>query len=643
MPRESRHAWVEEHFELDKSTSKWKCKKDDCKYATSSYHPANMRVHLRAHCIETPKKTQRANSTLNFSAVPLLSTEEKWAVMFACNGWSFNASTQCPFQAELAPTMPCRKTIQKYTTSAAEKLRTAALRRLSNVTVCYDSGTVHNRYLVFVAATRGAAVVFKCVPDSAFEDNTFSTDNISTALQNAIDLLRKHNCHVVETVCDNASNMQGAESDVGRSRCSAHVLQLAMKGTEETVHVRAGLEQMEEVGKRVSLPRVPDTRWSYKLRRLQAAAPHATSEDQRHLIQKAIEVLQPFQIATDRVQSDSATLFTSLYAWEELLAAADASVRGAVVSRFEYLIRDAYVIISYFAPTVDNVTQGAVLDPLVRGYLEKYDERAALEHDTYTRTVRRAKAPPLTFEQYDAYITTSLAPRWPCIAQVVRSLLEATPTEAAVERGFSIMKHMATDWRNRLATDTVEQLMIAQSCYSYLASLVLAKPHRSESSPMPRTPRNTPSREAVMASPTQLTDTSDAVESINVDAPAEVVDSADDELQEEAPTASITCMFQQVLDALVAKRANLPVNLRQPAPRTNTRQRADTCLLCNRPCKDHQHKPAYVTCTACKGRASVEHDELMFPLHIIPDAARKIRTHVELAMEWMCDKCCQKL
>ena len=426
-----------------------------------------MRTHLRGHNVDTPKK-KHTQPELNFAVMPKLTVQEKWAVAFAVNGWSFHSADTTPYVAELAPTMPCRQTLSKISEQTMAKLKAAALGKMTNVTLCYDSGTVHKRYLVFVAATANAAVTFKMVADTSFEDGTFSGENIREAVTAAIAECLSYGCVVVETVADNASNMQMS----ARARCAAHVLQLAMGQAMETPLVKKGMEVLANIETRHKLPRCPETRWSYMLRKLDAALPLAEGADAQHAIAKACEVLRPFDIATNMVQGDNATLFSSCFAWQELLASADPTVKPIVQKRFEYLLRDSYLLIAYFAPTVDNVKQGATLDPLVKAALAQYDDGASAEMDSYSRSVRRHRVgATLSKAEYESYLETVIKSRWPRTAMIVAGLLNATPTEAAVERALSQLKFIVDDWRNKLDEATAANLLIIKSTHMYLAEL----------------------------------------------------------------------------------------------------------------------------------------------------------------------------
>jgi hypothetical protein len=89
------------------------------------------------------------------------------------------------------------------------------------------------------------------------------------------------------------------------------------------------------------------------------------------------------------------------------------------------------------------------------------------ECESFFRTAHRPASGRVTFAAYREYLTSRVKPRWPKIATHVWNLLGACPTEACVERGFSFLRFLATDWRSRLEEERVEALLQIPSCFFF--------------------------------------------------------------------------------------------------------------------------------------------------------------------------------
>jgi hypothetical protein len=312
---QSRHSWVfgsaDGHPYFVEDKGKYVCQHETdgkkCGHVGVK-HPSNLRSHLRMHGVATPTKRRPPTRLEDFmSSLPAMTEVETWTVAFALNGWSF-ASSDTRFNAplrQLCPSLPCPRTLAEATNRVAEKLLRASLVKLRNVTLCFDSGTRFDRYLVIVASENENSFVVSCTsPD------VMTSENIALAL---------------------------------------------------------------------------------------------------------------------------ATLFTALAVWEWLLST-DSPVRPFVVQRFKYMIKESVLLVCFFAPCVNNVRDGHVLEPYIASALERYDKEAASEFDNYKTSVRPKPTASTTLAEYDAFVERRLKPRWPHIALLVSALLRVTPTEAAVER-----------------------------------------------------------------------------------------------------------------------------------------------------------------------------------------------------------------
>jgi hypothetical protein len=150
----------------------------------------NLRSHLKcSHLMETPEKAKQQSTQpkLNFHVMPTLSTDQKWAVYFACKGWAFRAASDPNTEVlreELMPNCPGRKQLSRHLTQAASILRTACLKQLKGpITLCYDSGTIAgSRYLLFVASTPSGACVVRCIRDSQLPGGKLTSVNIKSSI-----------------------------------------------------------------------------------------------------------------------------------------------------------------------------------------------------------------------------------------------------------------------------------------------------------------------------------------------------------------------------------------------------------------------------------------------------------------------------
>jgi hypothetical protein len=482
MPKDSDYQWVvePEHFTLCED-GKYTCvhcveaKKEGKreKVWRTPRHPSNMHVHLGKHhpTVQRPTTSTLTQTKIDNWCLPYMTTNEQWALAFAVGGVSFNVASTMPFKSVLAPTMPARVTLAKATETVAAKLRKAALEKLTNVTLCIDGGTVFNRYLLIAAASPGKAVIIKCTAVDNLPDKKMTSESISSELKKVTKDIVDAGGHVVEIVADNAANMQGAvTSDVHKTRCTAHVFQLALKdmmnpdsGIEQ---VRDGIATVDVIAERAKVDRCPETRWSYMLKRAESAKKFATDAELLRII-PLTEILRPFAVATDRVQSDWATMWTALVQWEMLLGECAECVRQITTNRFHYWLREAVLIVAYFAPHVVMPPQSAEFDDLVTEAVKKYDAAAAKDLEAYFNWANRSeRKQELRLSDYTVYLKTILAPKFPALAGLIARLLNTTPTEASVERGFSQMKHCVNDWRNRLDVETVESILVAKSCYA---------------------------------------------------------------------------------------------------------------------------------------------------------------------------------
>lgn len=139
----------------------------------------------------------------------------------------------------------------------------------------------------------------------------------------------------------------------------------------------------------------------------------------RHQFERAAAALQPFRVAIDKVQRDDATLFSCLAIWERLLRTVDERLKDVVTKRFHFMLREPYLLLSFFSPTTNTIKHGFLLEDKVRQALLQYDAGAAAELDTWTNLSHKLRVTPLTSAEYLDYITSNVRPRCPRIARLI--------------------------------------------------------------------------------------------------------------------------------------------------------------------------------------------------------------------------------
>jgi hypothetical protein len=793
--KESTFSWIYKpkddsdtpHFTYNRESKQHACthQLDDgtpCPYLNSTGHSQNMRRHLLRHKIKTPKKTKVSSGQprLRLTVFPPTTDEENWAILFCLRGWAWRTkedSVSETIRKQLMPGLPTRQALRDKTISVADRLRDAVLKRMAGpVTIMFDSGTVHERYLVFVVATTDMGCVVRSFrdDDELFGGTKFTSDNIGKAHAEVKKLVEKYGCYATHSVADNAANMQGAVATEQMHRCSAHVLQLAVKDVcEQVPMVTEALEILQNLPNDIKnkLPRAPETRWGYQTRRLLAASvglcimviglwlwkplrvrimlmtimhkdygnkillmhkfwplaplahvrptlmePRSSSEpcpfttvhtptpyktprknhkrrqciatgtvcayhepklrgpgfrqvaamdfvvlETRLKVEQAYNALLPFSVATDIVQADSATLWRSIAAWGQVLDAVPHAVRAVAYERFKYLIRGPYVVLAYFSPSVclSNfvIENGAaILQAHVRSIVVALDPTAGQEFDTVAKHARRMKKPTCTEEEFFTFVHTWLHPKAPKIAALVRLLALSTPTEAAVERAFSVLKFINNDWRNRLEDDAVEGLLVCSTAYKTLHKVATTLAERDSKSRTPATQasRSQPSAE----SPAAQAPVEDVVV-VDDDADDDEEDDDDDDGDDEGDEGSddeeavlvVREACQIILELTVALCARQPVAVpTRPTEHLGpqTRKKADICVICQKPCAEHgtyDHPiKAYLVCAThdCESRVSAGHAEISIPWHNIPNGEQLKKLHKALPSDlvaWMCPKC----
>ena len=257
------------------------------------------------------------------------------------------------------------------------------------------------------------------------------------------------------------------------------------------------VDEIQESG--VDLPRVPDTRWNYMLRRGRAALEHTATLQKRHIVERVLAELEQFQHALDAVQADSASMWSTLLAMQTLLNNATGSAEH-IRRRLPELYTDPYLCIAFCHPSVNRFggttgedgefspLPGAVqVETAVANALARYDVSAE-EVEAFMITPASPQLGPITYASYKRYLNSNLRARFPGIAQAVSMLLDAVPSEASVERVFSHMKWVVGDLRSRLKPENVQATLRICSFWEHLEREAAAIRAREDPSPSPRRP-----------------------------------------------------------------------------------------------------------------------------------------------------------
>ena len=119
------------------------------------------------------------------------------------------------------------------------------------------------------------------------------------------------------------------------------------------------------------------------------------------------------------------------------------------------LFNEPYLLLAYFAPSTDRGSDDACeVAPLVQTILESL----GVEQPEWARVDTLIVDPvpgAVTVEQYRAHISTHYRSGTPKVFKVLAGLLDASPSEASVERLFSVLKFSFNPWRNRASSELV--------------------------------------------------------------------------------------------------------------------------------------------------------------------------------------------
>jgi hypothetical protein len=429
---------------------------------------------------------------------------------------------------------PARASVRAMIAAQANDMRSrvVAQLRLGPITVAADGWTNvrHEKVTNIILIVNGVAFYW-CSIVNTTERNT--ADWLFTRFKPVLDsLIDEHRCRVVGLVLDNesanrklAKQLQESFPFLVHSGCAAHTLQLVVRGCLESPTISATVRQLNallrffdvkenrqmlrrmqdaQLRPALSVLKPNDTRWSStliaaeRIKQLQpdvsccfdvSSLPAIPSKESFFTdLDRLIEFLKPFQVATDCVQADTATLFT---VHEQFLSLQKhAKEKGAphvavsLLQRWHKYIHTHAVVataILSFAPLPPYLaTQRQEGQTFIISFGSKYLAKYSVEctdeatlSDVLTLQVAEFNGRIGIFSNLDDNIATVQRTRaahspshvWLLypeneLSVVARALLSVGASEAAVERTFSTQAAVHTKRRNRLLGQAVENEMM---------------------------------------------------------------------------------------------------------------------------------------------------------------------------------------
>ena len=646
-----------------------------CPYTNSCRFCTSLSAHLRKHDVDrhtpVPKSTMKSLEEYWKDQCPTLDSDERWILLLARHGFPATLLDDPEFR-DLTKTKISRNCVPKMMEDLSKKLMDAAFSFVKEGTLAIDVGTVHRRFLAFVFVTKGKSIFLKLRED-AEAGGVLTIEAVYNETQRVVSELRSRGIYVRNIVADNASNLQGIskyspDGDVSEveegvtdddddlkaemsklplvTRCACHVIQLVVKDVSSIW--QSAYESAKEILLQAHVKRTAcETRWNSKYMVIKAAIAHCDGHERRDL-EEAAEFLRPFAVMTRALESDSATLFKCVAIVERffqhlqrqkeklndgsplgrLRAQALATLDLHSCKRFAMLFNTPYVILAFFSPSTDyNAPLTIAMESTVRTEMEKLDSSISLEWKIFSmKQIDPAKDVPITKELYEAHLAKHFS-TMPAISKVVRGLLNGSPSEAAVERMFSQLKFTFDQWRSRSSNSLMNHTLQITSAYRYFNSKCFREPTTIEPSPQEpevmQTPKRHRSEANAQATPTTAGNATPS-EAIELESESE-----DEEDFDEA--SEVHSLFDGILKWALERQHQAPAAPSPAADGKRTRQAADACIDCGRPCRQHPNL-GYLECQVCHARRSVTH----LPRY---QNMQGSNTHDKMDVAWVCEKC----
>jgi hypothetical protein len=458
--------------------------------------------------------------------------------------------------------------LREHTSGRAAAVRLSVEQKLLGnmqyITVAIDgwTNTRGEKVTNVVLLCQGFAWYWTSIPNLVAKD---SAEWLTSKLIPILRSLRSKGMKLVAVVSDNASTMIKVRSELCKEHsminvpCGAHTLQLAVKAIfkinyfkQQVVEwinyiniYRSNRELRVEVNNKSSHKLVypNDTRWNSvydALKRLNLLAltlrevannldqvnyrtqlrPYniTRSPDQWAALSDILVILEPFAVATDKIQRNSATLITVHNAFNQInnVVSSWQNTKPFAYAPFntinwreeintilhnqwsKHINKTAVYLVKYFAfdpkrlSFASEVEEGSVKNMLAVmiqrtvgatvGSTPNSRDSAADDSEENS-TEDKCSDEELVYRQWVDFILNSAVwtpqptdnsndslrqywmqritrPHTSHLAYVAWAMLGIAPSEAAVERSFSQQKHIHTAVRNRLSSDSVEDAMM---------------------------------------------------------------------------------------------------------------------------------------------------------------------------------------
>ena len=500
--------------------------------------------------VKRPKPSTQTTLPFAFASSGRISAARQMALCFATNRIAYNVADNPTFRAfcdavRLSNSaLPSRRALKEETSALADDMRKQVLTRLVNskspVGVLLDGWTNvrHTKVTNIVLISSGIAYYW-CSIANPYEKNTAAW--MHAALLPKLQELLSCGVRFAAFIADNEA-VNNALYDLLRAPfpflvrvpCAAHTIQLVVKQVmgcarwsavqrtaDDILHrfaackeARSRLRSLQQGEKHeYCLIKPNDTRWNS----------HMYACERLHLLRRFINIIYPqddscwtelqayvnflipFQVATDIVQSDSATLFDVFQQWCKLhqhVKTADEGIvklsTAALNERWETQVNKPATIASALLSLDVDLVQLKVAAETIEdarrfvvsfgsAYL-RFFHMSALSEDDLSGLLRNQLGQFVgrrgRFQQLDEQVRTmkkSAGAQWSAVdvwalyemelATVATALLTMPASEAAVERSFSAQGAVHSKLRNRLHDITVQQEMFVAFNHSALTQI----------------------------------------------------------------------------------------------------------------------------------------------------------------------------
>ena len=435
-------------------------------------------------------------------------------------------------------------------------------------------------------------------------------------------------------------------------RCGAHGLQLITKALEPEWAAAFELaKEYQAQHPKVVKMKYMDPKWNSKFHLIARVLEVSTATDenpepigpallesQAKVLRRAVNLLRRFNGATNFIQRDAATLFDTVAMLSTLQLEFTSRQRGDnEEERAEKTLNDRVLkeinkclwknfmspllaVVIFFMPSVNRAQLPAKVFEVVRETLRKVNPVCILDWDAW---LERPSPPPstadfFTFPEYVVHLQKELVHERE-LKNVVLTIAQAAPTEASVERAFSIMKHVVSPVRNRMLPSSVETSLIISSVTRLEAATSRAPGAASETAKRP-------------VNPAQLEDR-----------PLDLQASRSRNQAKFAGWATQVSrnIVNQIMSIYIDRWTDEEFLLEERDITGALRSRADrtgACVICLKPVANHVHKP-YVRCTSrkrCNGQSVANFACANFKLASVKVSLDMLQ---QLNFNWECAKC----